>query len=142
MHQESDDHLPAYGQAVLAPRILVVEDNPINQQVALRILSRLGYRADLATNGAEAAAAVATGEYAAVLMDCQMPEMDGYAATRRIRQAEPVGTRLPIVALTAPVQPEDRRRCLAAGVDDYLTKPIRAWDLAGALDRWIGCYPR
>ena len=122
---------------LIPPRILVVEDNPVNQMVALRMLTRLGYRADAVGNGVEALDAVLRTRYAAILMDCAMPVMDGYEATRRIRQTESIGHRLPIIAVTALAQPWDRQRCLAAGMDDYVSKPIRAATLAMALDRWI-----
>ena len=118
-------------------QVLVVEDNLINLKVVTRMLARLGYRADTAGNGVEAIEAISRVTYAAVLMDCQMPEMDGFEATRRIRLAEPLGQHLPIIAVTALALPGDRERCLAAGMDDYLTKPIRAYDLATVLSRWI-----
>jgi CheY-like chemotaxis protein len=120
-----------------ASRILVVEDNPVNLKVVIRMLARLGYRADAVGNGVEAIEAVSRVAYAAVLMDCEMPEMDGYEATRQIRQAEPAGHHLPIIAVTALAQPWDLDRCLAAGMDDYLTKPVRTYALAATLDRWI-----
>jgi two-component system, sensor histidine kinase and response regulator len=137
MHGDSDGHKSTQDEPALAPLILIVEDNPVNQQVTLRMLIRLGYRADLAADGAEAIAAVAARQYAAVLMDCQMPEMDGLEATRWIRHTESAGARVPIIALTASTRPDDRESCLAAGMDDYLSKPVRAHELALALDRWV-----
>ncbi len=104
-------------------RVLVAEDHSVNQQVTLRILEKLGFACDLAATGREAVAACAALAYDAVLMDCQMPEMDGYEATRAIRAAEK-GRRVPIVALTASAFPVDRERALAAGMDDYLAKPV------------------
>jgi len=119
-------------------RILVVEDSLINQRLALGMLLKLGYRADVAENGQAALTALERGNYAAVLMDCQMPEMDGFAATAAIRQREGDGRHTPIIAMTANAMKGDRERCLAAGMDDYVAKPFRVEDLAAALARWIG----
>ena len=119
-------------------RILVAEDNPVNQRVAVGVLGNLGYSADTVDNGAEAVAAVAAGEYAAVLMDCQMPVMDGFTATREIRRRELGERRVPIIALSADVGEDARAASNAAGMDDYLTKPIDPGMLEAALDRWIG----
>lgn len=121
------------------PRLLVAEDNEVNQQVALAMLERLGYQADVAANGIEALEAIARFTYGAVLMDCQMPEMDGFAATAAIRARERGGTaRLPVVAITAAAMAGERERCLAAGMDDYVSKPIRFSELQAALERWVG----
>ena len=131
-----------------AARILVAEDNLINQKLTVRMLEKLGFQSDVVENGQEALAALARSSYAVVLMDCQMPLVDGLEATRLIRQREaavqefavaaPPGTQhIPIVALTANAMRGDRERCLAAGMDDYLTKPVRKEDLKGILDRWI-----
>lgn len=117
--------------------ILVVEDNVINQKVAVGLLKRLGYRADIAESGAKALDAVAQQQYALVLMDCQMPEMDGLETTRRLRGREPAGTHIPIVAMTGMVGDDDLRRCLEAGMDDYLTKPILIDQLRTVLARWL-----
>lgn len=95
----------------------------------------------MVANGVQALEALSRYAYAAVLMDCEMPEMDGYETARRIRPAEPDGHRLPIIALTAHTQPGDRERCFAAGMDEYLTKPIDALELAIALDRWVRAPP-
>jgi PAS domain S-box-containing protein len=124
---------------LLAPvRVLVVEDNVINQKVVVRMLERQGYRADVATNGAEALAALARTRYDLVLMDCHMPELDGFETTRTIRATEGIGgRRLPIIALTADAMPGDRERCLAAGMDDYLPKPLKLADLSAMLERWL-----
>ena len=116
-------------------RILLVEDNPVNQKVSTRILARHGLRADMAANGLEALVAVARQTYDVVLMDVQMPEMDGFEATRRIRGRE--GLAQPwIVAMTAGALTGDRELCLAAGMDDYLSKPVRVDDLLAALRRY------
>jgi CheY-like chemotaxis protein len=138
-----------------APRILVAEDNLINQKLTVRMLEKLGYQSDIVENGQEALAALARNSYAVVLMDCQMPLVDGFEATRRIRDGErrealgerktsgtsspsPLAPRhIPIVALTANAMSGDRERCLAAGMDDYLAKPVRREDLKGVLNRWI-----
>ncbi len=116
-------------------RILLAEDNAMNRRLALILLERMGYAADVATNGAEAVEAVARAPYDVVLMDIQMPEMDGLGATRRIRERWPDGERPRIVALTANAMVEDREATAEAGMDDYLAKPIRPPDLAEALRR-------
>jgi PAS domain S-box-containing protein len=126
----------------LVPRILVAEDNAVNQRVVVRMLERFGYGADIVGTGVEAVDAVTRLAYAAVLMDCQMPEMDGYEATRVIRERErlqhvPASQRLPIIALTANALATDRDRCLAAGMDEYLAKPLRPAMLATILERFL-----
>ena len=126
-------------------RVLVVEDNPVNQKVAARILEKLGYRVDVAANGLEAVRAVEQIAYAVVLMDCQMPEMDGFEAAHQIRRREHArgqAAHLPIVAMTANAMPEDRARCLAAGMDDYLSKPVQVQALRETLSRWSAPPPR
>ncbi|MBL8755750.1 MAG: response regulator, partial [Planctomycetes bacterium] len=122
-----------------ARRILLVEDNAINQTVARRMLEQLGQTVHLAANGIEALAALQQSPFDLVLMDCQMPEMDGFEATRRIRTNTPKEL-LPIVAMTANSLKGDRERCLEAGMDDYLTKPVRIGELAETLRRWL-CAP-
>ena len=118
-------------------RILVAEDNVVNQQVAVGLLSGLGYRADVVANGLEAVEAVGLVPYAAVLMDCQMPELDGYRAAEEIRRREGDGRHIPLIAVTADVLKDARAKCLAAGMDDYITKPLRQSDLAAALGRLL-----
>jgi CheY-like chemotaxis protein len=112
---------------------LIAEDNRINQKVALKLLERIGYRADVAANGLEALHALERQAYDVVLMDVQMPEMDGLEATRAIRERWPAGTAPRIVAMTANAMQGDRELCLKAGMDDYLTKPIRVDQLVEAL---------
>lgn len=122
-----------------AARLLLVEDNTINQKVALAMLKNLGYQADVARNGVEAVTAATCRHYDLVLMDCLMPEMDGFEATRRLRAQGGHCAQLPIVAMTASAFTEDRDACLAAGMTDYLSKPVRESELAGKIDRWLSC---
>jgi signal transduction histidine kinase/DNA-binding response OmpR family regulator/HPt (histidine-containing phosphotransfer) domain-containing protein len=117
-------------------KVLVVEDNLVNQKLTARMLERLGYQPDVVGNGREALKALSMGSYAAIVMDCQMPEMDGYEATRMIRAGEN-GSHIPIIALTANAMQEDRDHCRAAGMDDYLSKPITTQQLGEVLGRWI-----
>ncbi len=114
-------------------RILLAEDNVVNQKLALRLLQQMGYRADVAANGIEAIESLQRQRYDLVLMDVQMPEMDGLEATRRIVAHWPANARPRIVAMTANAMQGDREACLAAGMDDYITKPIRVEALTAAL---------
>jgi CheY-like chemotaxis protein len=118
-------------------RILVAEDNIVNQQVAVGVLAALGYRADVVANGLEAVEAIGLVPYAAILMDCQMPEMDGFEAAQEIRRREKTGRHIPIIALTADILKDARAKCLAAGMDDYITKPLKMQELGAALERWL-----
>jgi CheY-like chemotaxis protein len=117
-------------------RVLVVEDNPVNQLVAEGVLAKLGYLVDVAANGHEALQALELTAYSAVLMDCHMPEMDGYEATGEIRRREGVSRHTPIIAMTAGVMSEDRARCIAAGMDDFVSKPVDVGVLSAVLTRW------
>jgi CheY-like chemotaxis protein len=117
-------------------RALLVEDNPVNQQLGQRMLERLGCSVDLARHGQEALDLLAVQCYDIVFMDCQMPVMDGYAATAELRRREGHRRRTPVVALTAHAMEGDRDRCLAAGMDHYLTKPLAAGELRTTLEKW------
>jgi signal transduction histidine kinase/CheY-like chemotaxis protein len=132
---------PAAVAPVRRARVLVVEDNVVNQKVAVRQLEKLGCRVDVAANGREALTAIEQLRYDLVLMDCQMPVMDGFEATAAIRARES-GMRVPIIAMTANATSEDRDRCLAAGMDDYLAKPVRPEQLRARLDHWLGAEPQ
>jgi CheY-like chemotaxis protein len=130
---------PACGAPPAAPpRLLLAEDHPVNQTIALAMLEHLGYAVDLAENGRDALAAAARTRYALILMDMQMPEMDGLEATRRIRAVDGPAATVPIVALTANAMQSDQDACHAAGMNDFLAKPPRMDSLATTLSRWIG----
>ncbi len=151
-------HQLSEAQAAKKGRLLVAEDNPINQKIAAKMLEKLGYKVDVVSNGSEAVDAVFRQPYMMVLMDCQMPEMDGFEATRTIRAWEREGRspkvassdgrrpdrpgvsgrqRIPIVAMTANAMSEDRRKCLDAGMDDFVSKPVSATVLSEVLARWF-----
>ena len=123
-----------HGTEMRAARILLAEDNLVNQKVAIGLLRKLGYSCEVANDGLEALKALESRAFDLVLMDCQMPECDGYEATRKIRQ---LGNRVPVIAMTANAMSGDRERCLAAGMDDFLTKPVTPAALGGALDKWL-----
>jgi PAS domain S-box-containing protein len=137
-HSLSEAHIQS------SPLVLVVEDNPVNQKVAVNMIEKLGYRANVAANGREAVESLARIPYALVFMDCQMPEMDGFEATRFIRSQEEslrqAGGRpphLPVIAMTANAMQEDHARCQEAGMDDFLSKPVTSKSLAAVLNRWL-----
>ncbi|WP_250034834.1 PAS domain S-box protein [Paractinoplanes maris] len=135
---------PAAGPIPAAPgrgHVLLVEDNDINRTVALGILANLGYSADVAVNGREAVAMATARDYQLVFMDCLMPEMDGYAATAEIRRQEAGKRHVPIIALTASALAEDRARCLEAGMDEHIAKPLVPADVAAALATWAAPAP-
>lgn len=133
---DDDDEDEDDGAAV---SVLLAEDDPVNQLVGREMLKMLGCEVDVVDDGAAACAAVRTGRYDLVFMDCHMPVMDGFEATRRIRESARAGSRrLPIVALTADALASDRERCLHAGMDDFLTKPVSSSQLAATIERWTG----
>jgi CheY-like chemotaxis protein len=124
------------------PRTLVVEDNAVNQKVAVRMLERLGLRADVAANGREAVEMCRLVPYELIFMDCQMPEMDGFTAAREIRQLESYTHQAAaIVAMTAEAMAGTREECLAAGMDDYIAKPVKFEHLKEAVKSWGGRRP-
>ncbi len=118
-------------------RVLLAEDNPVNRLVMLKQLAMLGYRADAVEDGVEALRVLEEERYDLVLMDCQMPELDGYSATRRIRRREDANQRLPVIAVTAHAMEGDRESCLEAGMDDYVSKPFQVAELSAVLERWL-----
>ncbi len=122
-------------------RVLVVEDNALNQLVAEGVVSKLGYEVDIVANGVEALDAISTIKYSAVLMDCHMPIMDGFTATEELRRREHDSDRLPIIGMTAGAMAEDREKCLAAGMDDYVSKPVNVAAIKAALASWVGPQP-
>ncbi|MEO8368113.1 MAG: response regulator [Candidatus Solibacter sp.] len=119
-------------------RVLIAEDNPVNQRVTRLQVKQFGFESDVVNNGESALAALEQTEYAVVLMDCHMPGMDGYEATRELRRRETGMRRTPVVALTANAYASDREACLAAGMDDYLSKPVTLKELGAVLTRWTG----
>ncbi|HEY3284794.1 MAG TPA: response regulator [Armatimonadota bacterium] len=129
---------PAEAPAEGRGHLLIVEDNLVNQKVAQRQVERMGFTADVAGNGLEALSALEHLAYAAILMDCQMPEMDGFAATAEIRSRDWSACRTPIIAMTANALNGERERCLDAGMDDYISKPVDRDELATTLARWAG----
>lgn len=120
-----------------ALRVLVADDNPVNREVAARMLEKLGIECTLAADGREAVEMARNGSYAMILMDCEMPQMDGFEATVRIRATEPGSAGTPIIALTASTAQGERERCLASGMNDFLSKPIRPQVLKEVLARWM-----
>jgi len=129
--QATEIYLPLNGI-----RILLAEDNFVNQKVATKMLEGLGCEVDIVANGAEARDAVTKKKYDAVLMDCQMPVLDGYAATAAIRKGEAGKSHVPVIAMTANAMQGDREKCLSAGMDDYIAKPVHRGILEDVLKRW------
>lgn len=140
-YKRDDENLDSATGPDRSLHLLLVEDNRVNQIVASGILKKLGYRVDLAENGERALGAIARTHYDAVLMDCQMPVMNGYEATRRIRE-NPEWQDLPVIAVTANVMQGDKDDCLAAGMNDYITKPYDKHDLKTVIERWSNQRPQ
>jgi len=134
IRQPLDQEMELKGK--LSGRVLLVEDNPINQMVAQKMLEKIGIQATLAADGQEALNMLDQDEFDAVLMDCQMPVMDGYEATRRIREQGAL-LKLPVIAMTANVMEGDREKCIEVGMNDYIGKPFVEADLKKTLARWI-----
>jgi CheY-like chemotaxis protein len=124
-------------EAARRKKILIVEDNKINQRLASRVLQREGFSTEVVSNGIEAVEAVAAGSYDLILMDCQMPEMSGYEASKKIRERESGGERVPIIALTAMVREKDRKKCLESGMDDFLVKPFESTQVVAMIHKWL-----
>ncbi len=139
-----DEKLVPTNLTSLAPSsnipVLLVEDNLVNRKLAVLILEKIGCNVVVAINGAEGVEKFKTGEFNAIFMDCQMPVMDGYEATRAIRDLEAGASRIPIIAVTANALKGDKEKCLDCGMDDYITKPLRPSDLQEAVNRWCGAY--
>lgn len=136
--------LPCTATRKSAAQVLVVEDNLVNQRVSVAMLRRLGFEVDLASNGEEGVSKWENGDYDAIIMDCQMPVLDGYSATAQIRtreRNEGSGRHMPIIALTAFALPHDRQKCLDSGMDDYLTKPVDCEVLGIVLRKWVAREP-
>jgi CheY-like chemotaxis protein len=129
---------PAHPTAL---RILVAEDNPVNRMLATKLLEKMGCVVEVACDGVEAVQMALRADYHLIFMDCFMPNMDGYAATAELRRCRTNGPHVPIVALTASAMVEDRAVCLAAGMDDYLSKPIEVEALRAVLRRWTAERP-
>lgn len=125
------------GQPEPPVRILLAEDNPANRKLALAMLTRLGHSAEAVSNGLQAVQAAARDAYDVILMDCRMPEMDGFQATSEIRRRQGTRPRTPIIAMTADAMEGDRQRCLEAGMDDYISKPVSLESLEEVLVRWV-----
>jgi CheY-like chemotaxis protein len=130
--------LPGNAAELKEVRILVVEDNVVNQRLAMKLLEKLGCWVDVAANGVEAVNRLKKFSYDLILMDCQMPEMDGYEATAEIRRREGASRHTPIIAMTAHAMLGDREKCLSAGMDDYVAKPIKKETVLEMIMKWKG----
>ncbi|MDP1795186.1 MAG: response regulator, partial [Acidimicrobiales bacterium] len=146
LHKASESDPAPLPDGAHRGRLLLAEDNMVNERVARAMLTKAGFEIDSVKNGAEAVAAAAATAYDAILMDCQMPVLNGYEATALIRAGEGVGTHVPIIAVTAGARIEDRDRCLSSGMDDYISKPVSKDALVGVVSRWLRkterVYPR
>ncbi|MCM2352902.1 MAG: response regulator, partial [Pseudobdellovibrio sp.] len=134
-----NQQIPKYTSEKISGRILIAEDNPINQKIAIKLAEKMGCRADAVANGQEVITALSKVPYDLILMDCQMPEMDGFEATKKIRENEKASgqKRIPIIALTASAMGADQQKCFDVGMDDYLTKPVDFQKVWQALEKWL-----
>ena len=135
--ERAEQPMPRRPRTQFAARVLLVEDNKVNQLVARGLLSKLGLSVDVAGDGVEALERLSAEEYDLVFMDCQMPRMDGFEATRRIRSDASLPQQVPIVAMTANAMEGDRQRCLDVGMDDYIAKPVDVNRLYQAVEHWL-----
>ncbi|WP_409477720.1 ATP-binding protein [Pseudobdellovibrio sp. HCB154] len=135
----SHQKIPQYTSEKILGRVLIAEDNPINQKIAIKLVEKMGCRADAVANGEEVINALSKVPYDLILMDCQMPEMDGFEATKKIRETEKASghKRIPIIALTASAMGADQQKCLDVGMDDYLTKPVDFQKVWQSLEKWL-----
>jgi CheY-like chemotaxis protein len=135
-------HIQDKSESVQRKKLLLVEDNPISQNLELKILREVGYEVEAVSTGHAAIEAINTGVYSLALMDVEMTDMDGITATKKIRESSGANSKIPIIAVTAHSSMKDREKCLAAGMDDYIAKPINIHFLKITIDQWLNIPPR